>query len=158
MASGLFPRTSDLVYCNGLLALRDGSFRECIGLLGIACEIELAECLEALLATRSDAVARLLYERTRPDFKWKLKDLLPALCGRTFTQEQPDWAKHLFELYQARGAATHSAITAETWNKIPPFVLAADAFLRWSHQIRSAHGEVVGPCPLSITATLGPGP
>jgi len=86
LASAQFPRTSDLVFCNGMLALRDGSLQEAIALLGIACEVELNECLEVLLSAQRDPVADLLYERTRPDFKWKLNKLVPVLSGKDFSR------------------------------------------------------------------------
>jgi hypothetical protein len=155
LASAQFPRSSDLVFCNGMLVLRDGNLREAIALLGIACEFELGECLESLLSTRGDPVTNLLYERTRPEFKWKLNNLLPALCGKNFSRDEPHWSAELFQLYEARGAAAHSALRSDIVRKVPSFVLAADSFLRWTHGIRSANGEPVGPCPLPVRATIG---
>jgi len=157
IASGQFPRTSDLIFCSGMLALRDGNLQEAIALLGIACEIELNECLESLISVRKDVVTDLLYERTRPDFKWKLNNLLPTLCGKKFSEDVPHWHGHLLRLYECRGTSVHAAVSPDVFRNAPHFVLAADSFLRWSHGIRSAHGELLGPCPLSLQATIGPG-
>jgi len=155
LASAQFPRSSDLIFCNGMLALRDGNLREAIALLGISCEFELGECLESLLSARGDPVTRLLYERTGPEFKWKLNNLLPALCRKNFSKDEPHWCAELFRLYEARGTAAHSTLASDVMRRVPSFVLAADSFLRWTHGIRSASGEPVGPCPLSLRATIG---
>lgn len=155
LAAEQYPRTSDLILCNGLLAVRDGNLREAIALLGIACESELNECIQFLLSVRKDDVTELLYERTRPDFKWKLNKLLPALCQRKFSEDEPHWSSELVQLYDARGTAAHSALLPDMVSKVPCFVLAADSFLRWIHGIRSAHGDSLGPCPLSIPSTIG---
>lgn len=95
IAAGQVPRSSDLILCNGMLALRDGNFRESIALLGIACESELGECLQVLLSKRDDPVANLLYEGSRQAFKWKLHKLLPAISGRDFSKDEPHWSSEL---------------------------------------------------------------
>jgi hypothetical protein len=156
LTSAQFPRSSDLIFCNGLLALRDGGLQEAIALLGIACEIELNECLEFFLSGRKDPVTDLLYKRIRVDFKWKLNNLLPMLCGKKFSEDVPQWYEPLLRLYETRGSAVHDAASPDMVRNAPRFVLAADSFLKWSHCIRSAHGEQLGPCPLSVQATVGP--
>jgi hypothetical protein len=155
IASAQSPRTSDFIFCNAMLVLRDGSFQEAMALLGIACEVELSDCLESLLSTRKDAITDILYERARPDFKWKLNKLLPSLSGEDFSKDEPHWHSQLMHLYERRGKAAHGGLTPDMVRDLPRFVLATDSFLRWIHSIRSAIGESVGPRPLSIQATSG---
>ncbi len=150
-----FPRTSDLILCNGMLALRDGNLREAVALLGIACEVELGECLKAFLSKRNDAVANLLYKSSRQGFAWKLTKLLPELSGKDFSKDAPHWASKLNQLYEARGAAAHSNLKPEVGAEVPGFLHAADAFLVWTHELRSSHKESLGPCPLRLRATIG---
>jgi hypothetical protein len=150
-----FPRTSDLILCNGMLALRDGNLREAVALLGIACESELGECLQALLSKRNETVANLLYKRSRQGFNWKLNKLLPALAGRDFSKDEPHWAPELIQLYEARGTAAHSDLGPEVVGRIPGFLHAADSFLIWTHKVRASHGESLGPCPLRLRSTIG---
>jgi hypothetical protein len=149
-------RNSDLIFCNGMLALRNGSLQESIALLGIACEVELTEYLQSFVLARNDPVISVLYKQARTDFKSKLTELLPALCGRKFSDDVPHWHPDLLHLYKLRGTAAHGTLGAEDLKNVPRFVLAADSFLRWMHEIRSACGERVGPSPLSVRATVGP--
>lgn len=155
MAAGQVPRTSDLLLCNGMLALRDGNLRESIALLGIACESELGECLQNLLSVRNDEVASLLFENSRQGFNWKLNKLLPALSGRDFSKDEPHWHSELIRLYEARGTAAHSELQPEVKPKVPGFLHAASSFLIWTHNVRSSKGESLGPRPLALQATLG---
>lgn len=155
VAAGQIPRTSDLILCNGMLALRDGNLRESIALLGIACESELGECLQGLLSGRNDEVASLLFEGSRQGFNWKLNKLLPALSGRDFSKDEPHWHSELTRLYEARGTAAHSGLPPEVKSRVPRFLHAANSFLIWTHNVRSSKGESLGPCPLALRATLG---
>jgi len=156
LAFGQAPRASDLIFCSGMLALSGGSLQESVALMGIACEIELNSCIESLLSSHGDKVARKLYDSRRLAFQWKLEHLAPLISGRNFSTEEPHWHAHVLRLYERRGTAAHRESARSELSEAPFFTLATDAFLRWTHSVRTSRGELLGPCPLAVSAALAP--
>lgn len=170
MAQLNVPSIPEVLFCDALLAMREGDFLQSVIRLGVTCELELNAFIEDLLGVQSESVRRL-YSASRPSFDWKLKNMPEILGAEAYQAHNAKWTQELSKLYELRGTAIHRAecsvmeqnpVTGKNekirinFGHVSTFMYAVGDFLSWTKQQRQKRGiPAVVNNAVGIEATLG---